>query len=169
MGRSVSYPTGATAVAYKNVSGHGLSSYCHDCDVEGTDAWECPECEQQLRVYDDLLDVMDWSEFIGETRCTAKEKWPSLDDCDKWIGREDHAILENRHCYIGVSEYCGLAAVWLLSKSEEYRNTGYSSDESAANLADSWCARIADRFDKVFSEYRSIGTASNGEQFFETA
>lgn len=132
MGRSVSTPHNATAVAYLNFE----PEYPDDCQH-------------------------DWDDLVEWIKDTAADRWPSLEDCDQWIGREDHAILENGHAYIGVSEYCGLVAVWLVPKEDN----GYSHDHSA--LADRWCSQIASRFRELFGTLRSIGTASNGEQFFE--
>ena len=52
-----------------------------------------------------------WQEFIEDLRTGARELWPSLEDCDRWLDREDHAVLSNIHAYVGVSEYGGLGAV----------------------------------------------------------
>ena len=38
---------------------------------------------------------------------------PSLYEADGWAGREDRILLQNGHVEIGVSEYCGLAAIWM--------------------------------------------------------
>ncbi len=96
----------------------------------------------------------DWHEFIGYFQDAAKQKWPSMVDCDRWIGREDRAICENDYAYLGVSEYCGLVVVWLLPKEE-------------SPLASNWCNLISSGFIKLFGRYRKISTASNGESFFE--
>tara|TARA_Y100001934_G_C11910819_1_gene566566 strand:+ start:15 stop:401 length:387 start_codon:yes stop_codon:yes gene_type:complete len=125
MARSVSTPSGRTAVCYQDAS-HIEDSYDYD---------------------DYKRNIMD----------KAQDLFPSMDRCNKWIGREDLAILENKLAYIGISEYCGLVAIWLLPK----------DDMEYAGLAERWCEKAVPKFDSAFSEYRRIGTASNGESFFE--
>lgn len=103
-----------------------------------------------------------WQEDIAEY---AKSLWPSFEDADKWLEREDHAILENRLCYLGVSEYCGLASIWLVPK--EYQNNGYhSSDRFILPLSESFIRRISEKFYTAFGELTKLGTFSNGEAIF---
>ena len=71
------------------------------------------------------------------------------------VGHEDHAILENGHCYIGVSEYCGLVSIWLVPK-DEY-----------PDLSQKWCDQIGNKFYNLFSEYKHVATFSNGEAIYE--
>ena len=137
MGRSVSYATGSTAIAYRSF----------DCEDEFDSEFE----------FDYLI---DW------IRETAKTAWPSMTDCDSWLGREDHAILCNDLAYIGVSEYCGLVSVWLVDRENDHGDSFYYG-EGTLNLCKPWCAQIAPRFHELFGEYRKIGTASNGESFFQ--
>jgi hypothetical protein len=127
MGRSVSTPTAhnIAAVAYRT--------------------WE-PEDE-------DLLD-WEWQDLLDWIKEAAQAQWPSLTECDKWLGREDRAVLENCHCYIGVSEYCGLVAVWLVDKDETI-------------LGNVWCAKIEEKFEELFATCRKLGTFSNGESVYE--
>ena len=105
----------------------------------------------------DFEDSWEWDDFIEYIKESAKSAFPSLDDCAQWLGREDHAILENSHCFIGISEYCGLAAIWLVPKDSGDR----------PELAESWCAQVTPKFNKTFGELRKIGTFSNGESVFE--
>ena len=121
MGRSVSVPTNAHTVCYRDVT-----------------TFEFHE---------------DWYEFVDDIRREARQRWPSMTACDVWLDREDHAILENTHAYIGVSEYCGIASVWLVSKGEA--------------LADAWCDKICNKFRELFKEYELIAVASNGEALFD--
>ena len=92
--------------------------------------------------------------IIEDRREYGKSLWPSLSNCDEWLDKEDCAILENDHCYIGVSEYCGLVSTWLVPKEEN-------------NLSVAWCNQIKDKFMKSFSTLNKVATASNGESFFE--
>ena len=125
MSRSVSYANNSVAVAYQHI--------------------EADEFDAQ-----DEFDCM--VEYITDT---AKTLWPSFDKADKWLGREDHAILENRHAYIGISEYCGLVSVWLVPKDEN-------------NLSNNFCEQIKEKFLKNFGTLRRVGTFSNGESVFES-
>jgi hypothetical protein len=134
MGRSVSRPSNATAVAYRSF-----------------------EAEDEFDAEFEFEYLIDW------VRETAKEAWPSMVECDEWVGREDHAILSNDLAYIGLSEYCGLVSIWLVDREDRY--DGYDQGES--NLCKPWCAQIERKFLKLFSEYQKIGTASNGESFYE--
>lgn len=106
----------------------------------------------------------EWSDFKDSIRESAKNTWHSMNDGDYWIGREDNVLVENDFARIGVSEYCGLASIWLQSKAEELSNNG---DYGKANLAAAWVERISPKFIQLFVQYRKIGTASNGEAFFE--
>ena len=110
--------------------------------------------------YQDVSEIEDsweWDDFIEGIQYRARKAFPSLDDCDQWPGREDHAILENSHCLIGVSEYCGLASIWLVPK----------DDGEYPELAQAWCAQVTPKFNKLFGELRKIGQFSNGEAVFE--
>ena len=106
----------------------------------------------------------DWDWFIELITDSAKEAFPSMENADKWLDNEDHAILENSFAYIGVSEYCGLASVWMVRKENDLY---YAEDIAIDNLADNWIGLVENKFCKMFGEYRKIGTASNGESFYE--
>ncbi len=106
-----------------------------------------------------------WLDDIAEQ---VRTLWPSFSKCDKWLGREDHAILENDLCYLGVSEYGGLASIWLVPK--EYPNTGnFSGEVYILPLAANFINRIAPKFHQAFGQYRKIGTFSSGEAIYKRA
>lgn len=96
-------------------------------------------------------------EVIEAFRGVIADMYPSAYECDRWIGREDHAVMENGHAYFGVSEYCGLVAYWVVAKD-------YADSEA---LADRWVASIAKRFQATFGTLRRLGTFSNGEGVFQ--
>ena len=127
MSRSVSYASGAVAVAY---AAHDPSRFEED----------------------------DFDFVIEDLQNYASTLWPSLSPCDEWLGREDHAILENDHCFIGLSEYCGLISYWLIPKDEEWGRNG---------IAAHWCEQIKAKFLKTFGTLRKVATFSNGEAVFE--
>ena len=60
-----------------------------------------------------MEDYVEWEDFLEEIQDRVMMNWPSFNPCDKWLDREDHAILQNDHCFVGVSEYCGLASIWV--------------------------------------------------------
>jgi hypothetical protein len=110
--------------------------------------------------YDDvshLEDQWDWNMYKESIEEMAQHHWPSLICCDRWLGREDRAILENSHCYVGVSQYCGLAAIWLV----------YKDDGEYPQLAQEWAFQIMPKFEKIFGGLRKVATFSNGESVFE--
>lgn len=113
--------------------------------VVAYNTWEADEdADFQWDVIDDLVNY-------------APTLWPSLTPCDRWLGREDHAVLENEHAYVGVSEYCGLVAYWIVAK------------DTDNGLAERWVAQVAPKFVKTFGRLRRLGTFSNGEAIFEAA
>jgi len=135
MGRSVSVPSNAVAVAY-------------------IDWREYIGCEDPM---DD--DPFWWDDFSEDIIARLQGKLPSLKSCDEWLDREDHAVLENRHCYITISEYCGLVAVALVAK-----DTANWPDDTQG-LTDHWCDQVSGHIESL-GTLRHIGTASNGEAFF---
>ena len=100
------------------------------------------------------------SEVIDPLRYALKKAFPSLYDDNDWLDREDHVILRNRLGLFGVSEYCGLLAIWIVPADED------------SNLSAPWCARAEAKLGAVVadvfgSQLRRVATASNGESFFE--
>jgi len=119
---------------------------------------------------EDEFGTFDWDEFIDNLK-TVLKGWGrkglrSLNDCNKWLGWEDHAILENGHAYIGVSEYCGTVCLWCVPKDQD----GYRPDTTS--IREHWCAQVEGTVRKILlkafpdSLMESLGHASNGEQFF---
>ena len=130
MARSVSVPTGAFVVAYEWLE------QSHDGD--------------DSNFYGD--------EFLEDVTCRAEELFPSLRECNEWLGREDRAILENSFAYFGVSEYCGLVSIWMVLKDQDDHNV---------HLAEHWAAQVSTKFKEVFGTLTKVGTFSNGEAIFE--
>lgn len=152
MGRSVSYPTHATVVIYNSIE---VEPY-EDIDEDGNEIMREPCDEDYSFAFDSMVE--DLQEY-------APTLWPSLRKCDKWLDREDHALVENDLVYIGISEYCGLVAYWIVPKSDEYYDGGYSNAH-VGNLCDRWAGQIKDKFVKTFGKYDKIGSMSNGEGVF---
>jgi hypothetical protein len=129
MSRSVSVPSGALGVAF--------ASFICDSEEDASS---------------------EFSDYIAEMQIGLKVQYPSLEPCSRWIGREDRACLQNRFCSIGVSEYNGLVAVWIIP-----------DDESS--LAASWCSKVELQSAAACFGPRlnRLGTFSNGEAFFQPA
>ena len=150
MGRSVSYPHNAQVVTYRTLE---VEPY-EDEDENGETITREPCDEDYQWAFDSMVE--DLQEY-------APTLWPSLRKCDKWLDREDHALLENDLCYMGISEYCGLVATWIVPK-DDYRS-GYS-DQHVDNLCARWITQITPKFEKTFGQYVKVATASNGESFY---
>lgn len=127
MSRSVSVPYNAVAIAYT----------APEWDEEWEWEWE-------------------WKEYLECFREKATEMYPSLLKIDKWIGREDHALLENAHAIMGVSVYCGLVAFWVVPQEDKW-------DPQENGLHEHWCYQIAHGFEKTFGDLVRVGAFSNGE------
>jgi len=115
---------------------------------------------------EDLQQVLD-----GSAGAPGGKGFPSLEPCDEWLDREDHAILENSHAYVTVSEYNGLVAVCLVPKEE----STFNYDQSRVALAEAWTRKACDGFIRLlYKAYSgcaliSQGRFSNGEQCFTLA
>lgn len=101
-----------------------------------------------------LKDEFDWEIFIENILEKFLTKYPSLYKSDCWLNRESRALLENDFAYIGISEYCGCASLWIVVK-EQYPNLAYN-----------WADNAADTL-KEFADLVKVGTFSNGESVYE--
>lgn len=130
MGRSVSYPRGAHV------------AFAHFESLDAAD-----------------LDGFAWDDYVDDITERAKELWPSLHEPYhvRWLHREDRVLLSNDHAHFGVSEYCGLVAIWIVMR-DDVRNE---------NLSQHWVDVAGAKLVREFGELRKVGTASNGESFFE--
>lgn len=117
---------------------------------------------------EDDHDGIAWDDFIGNLRAAFMRAFPSLSECDRWLDREDHAILENCHAYIGVSEYCGLVSVWCVPKER-----GWWQDASVSALREQWAASIERKATRVLESVAPrldrVATFSNGEAIYRRA
>lgn len=129
MSRGVSRPSSAFAVAY--------------------DQFESRED------YED--NELDWLDYVEQAKQKVLKLWPSFVPCDIWLGREDHAVLENNFAFFGISEYCGVVCLWLAGRDEGY-NPG---------LATRWKNQVEQKFRDQFGTLVKLGTFSNGESVFK--
>lgn len=150
MSRSVSVASGSVAVAYASLEPVLVDEESNEYREFGSD---------------------DFSFACEDLQSYLSELYPSLSACDSWLGHrnsEDNALLENKHCFVGVSEYNGLVSVWIVPKEDD----GYSSDNYLTGLSNHWCNQVDEKLVKAgagcFGKalYKS-GTFSNGESFFQ--
>lgn len=107
--------------------------------------------------YLDVSDIEEDFEFqdVKENIIfTLKDKMPSLQVCERWLDREDLAILENELVYIGISTYGSVMSLWVVPK-----------DQYLA-LAHLWIYRISKHVTKLGTLTKQ-GTMSNGVSVFE--
>lgn len=161
MGRSVSTPTHATLIAYADFHGEE----CETCNGSGKDG-TCESCDRPHDCEDcggsgwiEAITEFDW-DVIEPYQDFLKEMFPSLSPCDEWLGREDHAVMENNLAYFGVSEYCGTVAYWAVPKEDDY-NAGLTA------LAERWLDNISAKFHGAFGTMSRIGVMSNGEAVYQ--
>lgn len=115
-------------------------------------------CDATIVTYIDISEVhdeYDFEDMVMNIMETLKNKMPSLQDSDKWIGREDRTILENDLTYIGTSTYCDVMSLWIVPK-----------DQYLA-LAHLWIYRIAHHVRKLGNLVKD-GTMSNGVSVYHT-
>lgn len=143
MGRSVS----THLYAVKSVF---LSLTFGEQPEEGHEAEGADYCD-----FDDFL--LDLRQVLdGSAGAPGGKGFPTLRECDRWQGREDHVILENERGEVSVSEYCGIVSVCLAP-----RNSDNPLDQH-------WCWQAAENFEKLLhgafskSALVSHGPMSNG-------
>jgi hypothetical protein len=156
MGRSVSRPSGSI-VCYDDVSKLGYVKICPECDCTSYDN-VCDNCGHDISsvdfAYDEGQADCDFEWYIENLTESLIKKYPTLSSCDKWLDREDHAILENDKSYVGISEYCGLLSIWMVAKDDESGAERYVKAREKS-------------FVNSFGSLRKIGTFSNGEGVYE--
>jgi len=187
MGRSVSTPSGAVHIVYQYLPTENL--YCLHCGsffddyakrevLPGEEGFDpdydeqedtncCPTCgshEDECSPVDTADDFKDRRDDYAQQLCEA---FPSVSLDDDWIGREDQVVASNRYAKFGVSEYCGLVALWCVP-----READYYSDPGFEGLRDRWVNSIGSKFERVVKGcfgigLSHVGTASNGEAFFQ--
>lgn len=136
MGRSVSYPTGAL-VAFR------LLDEGEDGDLDW--AYEC---------------------LVDEVIETAATAFPSLEPFQGWRGREDRILLRNAYADLGLSTWCGLAAIWLAER-DDARYWEADLRQPRVARAKHWLDQVAPRFEQLLGELKRIGRFSNGEAIYE--
>ena len=174
MGRSVSTPNNTALVEYLHLEQERY--WCPECGgtFNETSSAEqacghihpvCPHCGDTHFQEQDLQLLYD--DFDEDLKTLLKEAFPSLSPDEKWLGREDKALLSNSYAYFGWSEYCGLVAVWVAAKEPDYR-----ASSAWPAMRDRWIASIEKKFAKTVGRawgvpLTKVGTFSTGEAVFQ--
>ena len=173
MGRSVSTPNNTALVEYLHLTQERY--WCPECGNTFDDPARveqacghihpaCPHCgDTHLQEQDSQL---LYDDFSDDLKTLLKEAFPSLNPDERWLGREDKAILENAYAYFGISTYCGLVAVWVSAKEKDW-----NSSSAWYAMRDRWIASIEKKFAKTMARawgvpLTKVGTFSNGEAVF---
>jgi len=124
---------------------------CEECGLTSTDACT-PFLPPQ---YDVHLGAWYWDEFINKITETLSNAFPSLEPYTGSASDREHLpysvvrnneyslLLMNRHVVIGVSEYCGVVAVWCVPLSD----ATYQFNEDG--LHEVWAKRIEKRAERL--------------------
>lgn len=174
MGRSVSTPANTTLVEYLHLTQERY--WCPECCNTFDDPARveqacghihpvCPHCDSMDFIEQDSQLLYD--DFNEDLKTLLVEAFPSLTSDEKWLGREDRALLSNAYAYFGWSEYCGLVAVWAAAKEKDYR-----ASEAWYSMRDKWISSIEKRFTQTVGRawgtpLAKLGTFSNGEAVFQ--
>ena len=171
MGRSVSTPSNTVLVEYLHLTQERY--WCPECgntfdetsSAEQACGHTCPHCGSMDFQEQDHQLLFD--DFDEDLKTLLAEAFPSLTPDEKWLGREDQALLSNSYAYFGWSEYCGLVAVWVSAKEPDYR-----ASSAWEAMRDRWIASIEKRFAKTVgrawgTHLIKVGTFSNGEVIFQ--
>jgi hypothetical protein len=114
------------------------------------------------------LQEFDYEFLLEDIKAEVAEVFPSFENCEKWIGNENRAVLENRHAFITVSEYCGVVAIALVPKNEEQEGNA-----SLQALTSNWIKKVSWKFEdsltRAFGEsvIKPVGVFSNGETVYK--
>lgn len=151
MGRSVSYPSGAW-VTFCETPRDG--DWCANCDASAEDC-TCPEGDR------DWSDgETDWDWIKEDRQAEIQRLFNSFWEADDWLGREDHVLARNRLVNFGISEYCGLMAVWLVVRGD-LETAGQEA------LAEQWIKSVWPKFRATFGTRHKVGAMSNGEGVYQ--
>jgi len=103
----------------------------------------------------DLEDSGDWRLFVYDVTHQLKKSFPSLRDCDKWLDREDKAILCNDFAFFGLSEYGGCASLWIVPM-----------ESDKPGLEAYWIGQAGDVLGREYGNLQRLGGMSNGESVY---
>lgn len=179
MGRSVSTPSNLREVFYIDWMGDPEDHYNDEHDVWeslNSGAQRCESCH--LKPGDDNYDEDkcfiqpdhpwywqdQWDWFVEDFRTNVLGQFDSITPADEWIGREDHVVAENNLAQFGISEYMGLAALWVVPKAP----SDYWGDPDITGLANHWIDQIWPKVESMYpTRLGLMGRFSNGEAVYQ--
>jgi hypothetical protein len=161
MGRSVSTPSDAVEVLY-------LSWYPDEDTIEEmvADHIEANEITDLCRHDREALaqDLIAWEwdyvteDFVGNV---LQDLFPSIEAADDWIGNENHVVAENRLARFGVSEYAGLAALWVVPVTNSWGH-------DYQGLSAQWISQAWPKIEAMYPHRLGLmGRFSNGEAVYQ--
>jgi hypothetical protein len=118
-----------------------------------------------LKLPDEAIDEWEFVDMLDDFRNVIKSRYPSFEDDNTFVGREEKSILENEHGRIVIAEYCGLLSLSVVP--DEHERNAY------VELSRHWCEAIVPGLQAKLVEcfpdalLRRVATASNGESFYE--
>jgi len=122
--------------------GQDAPKECEDCGLTADDA-HTPFLRDR---YDHDLGQWYWNEFTGEIKEVLIRAFPSLYPSEARVGRDNHAILENSHAYIGITDVdYGRVEIWCVPK--EYDSNGYGWE--VHGLHAQWAKSIGKRAERL--------------------
>jgi hypothetical protein len=96
-----------------------------------------------------------FQEMVSELRDSISDMFPSFAFADSWIGREEHAILENGLGQIVLCEYMGLCSLSFVPTGER------------EGLSLKFAEQIKPKIEKQYARLRFVARFSNGEAMYE--
>lgn len=82
------------------------------------------ENEEGEKFIDYDMQLWEWEDSLKMFKQDFKKKYKSFTDCDEWIGRDEHAILESELFYIAIEDNEWSMAIKLLQKDTPYHWVG---------------------------------------------
>lgn len=76
--------------------------------------------DAKFKIFTTIDSEEDYESLINDIISDLTLAYSSLWDSKKWLGAEDRVLMENRIASIGISEYCGVVAIWGVPKSDYY-------------------------------------------------
>ncbi len=108
------------------------------------------ECDE----WDELADT------FHDVRFTLENHFKSLRETAKWEG-ENHIFLENDLVEISRSSYCGLVAVCVREKYDDYQT------KNLTGFAKRFAGQVADELKRTYPTLSKVATFSNGEAVYQ--
>lgn len=110
-------------------------------------------------------DTYDWGDLCLNIQASIMAKYPSMIDHDgnfvSYPYRETCIIVENTHCSISISEYCGIGVVCI------FVNHSVEIPEIAEHWVDQCLPGILKIVNENVDPLRHVATFSNGEAIYE--